>query len=112
MMAFVSSKAELIEDLYRTGREREADAMFRPFDDQFCEIERKCGALNRHLHGWLLQQPWVKIDAARPPLSSETLALLLPPHPRRAQRQTANIRRRKAAMRGGVGAFLRRLIGI
>lgn len=105
---------ELLLELYEAEEADRANAMFFPLDDRFFAVERRCGALGEHLHGWLLQQPWVRID---PGLAegADLGALNVPPHPEREARRAANLRRRHAESHGETRRFLdylrTRLIG-
>ena len=108
-IAFSRANDDRITGLFGNGRELEAIRSFYPFDDRFRDLEEASGPLHLRLHDWLLQQPWLTIDPALPPLHSGLLARHVPPHPGQAERRAANIRRRKAETHGGMMVFLHRL---
>lgn len=108
-IAFSAANDDRITELIGNGQELEAIRSFYPFDDRFRDLENEFGPLHLRLHDWLLQQPWLTIEPALPPLHSALLAEYVLPHPKQAERRAANIRRRKAEMHGGMMVFLHRL---
>lgn len=108
-IAFSVVNEDRITELFRSGQEPEAIRSFDPFDDRFRNLEKESGPLHLHLHDWLLRQSWLTIDPTLSLFHSGLLDHYVPPHPRQAARRAANIRRRKAEIRGGAMAFVYRL---
>lgn len=107
-IALAEREEERLTDLYADERGAEADALFRPLDDRYAEIERRCGPLKDHMHRWLLAQPWGVIDPALS-ASDDIATAKVPPHPQRDARKIALFRERQAETGGEMRSFLARL---